>query len=201
MTSDWNAQTPAGESAPESPLLGSPSFESSPAHMRPPSDWVAEVFAQLESRLIAYAKRLLRGDDEQASDVVQEAFVKLCQQPWPEIQHYTTPWLYRTCRNRAIDLSRREGRMNAIRTGTDVSTVHDPLGARPEDRAEQGEQIDRMKRQIVDLPERQQEILRLRLHDGLSYKEIASVMGITATNVGYLLHQAISKLRTSMQVD
>jgi RNA polymerase sigma factor (sigma-70 family) len=45
------------------------------------------------------------------------------------------------------------------------------------------------------LPDRQQEVLRLKFNAGLSYKEIAEVTGLTSTNVGFILHTAIAKLR------
>ena len=50
-------------------------------------------------------------------------------------------------------------------------------------------------KQIARLPDRQQEVLRLKFNAGLSYKEIAEVTGLTSTNVGFILHTAISKLR------
>lgn len=166
---------------------------------KPPTKWVAEVFARLEVALVAYVRGRLRGNLEEAKDVVQEAFVKLCQQEWPEIEPHVTAWLYRTCRNRAIDISRREGRMSTVQSGTDVTTLHDRTASLPEDQASQGEQLDRMRSQIDRLPGQQQELLRLRLHDGLSYKQIADVTGLTVSNVGYHLHQAVASLRFSMQ--
>ena len=178
-----------------------PSNSSESANLCPPREWVAEVFAQLEGPLVAYVRPRVGGDVEQAQDVVQESFVKLCQQKWPEIQKHSTAWLYKTCRNRAIDITRREGRMGAISSGTDVSTLTDRSERRPDKKTEQGEEIDRVKMEIEDLPDRQQEILRLRLHDGLSYKQIAEVTGLTSTNVGYLLHQAVAKLRTNMMAE
>lgn len=165
---------------------------------RPPREWIAQVFAQLESPLVGYASQQLRGDYEAARDVVQEAFVKLCQQAWPAIEPQCTAWLYRTCRNRAIDLNRREGRMSSTTSGTDVSILHDQHDPPPDQRAEQVEQIDRVRMQLDKLPNRQQEILRLRLHDNLSYKQIAEITGLTATNVGYHLHQAIATLRANV---
>lgn len=161
----------------------------------PPQEWIAQMFARLEVPLVGYAARHLRGDLETARDVVQEAFVKLCQQPWPEIEPQATAWLYRTCRNRAIDLNRREGRMSTTTPATDVSQLPDQHDPPPHLRAELTEQIDRVRLQLDQLPDRQQELLRLRLHENLSYKQIAEVTGLTATNVGYLLHQAIATLR------
>jgi RNA polymerase sigma-70 factor, ECF subfamily len=165
----------------------------------PPARWVAEVFARLEVPLVAYVRRQLWGDLEAARDIVQDAFVKLCQQAWPEIEPHATAWLYRTCRNRAIDLSRREGRMSAIHTGTDVASLQDRAGHGPDHRAEQGEQLDQLRAGVGQLTDQQQEVLRLRLHDGLSYRQIAEVTGLTTTNVGYHLHQAISQLRTRLE--
>ena len=49
--------------------------------------------------------------------------------------------------------------------------------------------------QIAQLTTNQQDVLRLKFHGGLSYQEIADVTGLTKTNVGYLLHTAIGKLR------
>jgi RNA polymerase sigma factor (sigma-70 family) len=45
------------------------------------------------------------------------------------------------------------------------------------------------------LPENQQEVVRLKFQNGMSYKEIASVTELTVTNVGFLLHRAINTLR------
>jgi len=167
----------------------------SPSCDLPPREWIAQQFALFELPLVGYAARHLRGDFEAARDVVQEAFVKLCQQPWPEIEPQSTAWLYRTCRNRAIDLNRREGRMSTTTPATDVSQLPDQHDPPPQQRAEMTEQLDRVRLQLDQLPDRQQELLRLRLHENLSYKQIAEVTGLTATNVGYLLHQAIATLR------
>ena len=165
----------------------------------PPPEWVAELFARLEVPLVAYVRRHVWGDLEMARDIVQDAFVKLCQEAWPEIEPHATAWLYKTCRNRAIDLSRREGRMNAIHTTADVAKLQDPSLSGPETSAERDEQLDELRANVVRLTEQQQEVLRLRLHDGLSYRQIAEVTGMTVTNVGYHLHQAISQLRSRIE--
>lgn len=91
--------------------------------------------------------------------------------------------------------------MSLIHTGTDVATVHDQAEHQPSDRLEKNEQLERVQTQIRSLPERQQEILRLRLHDGLSYKQIAEVTGLTVTNVGYILHQTLAGLRGKLQTE
>ena len=62
----------------------------------------------------------------------------------------------------------------------------------PEAAAQLSEQSNSMGKQISRLPGNQQEVLRLKFHGGLSYKEIASVTGLTTSNVGFLLHTAMA---------
>ncbi|MEZ6136890.1 MAG: sigma-70 family RNA polymerase sigma factor [Pirellulaceae bacterium] len=168
-----------------------------PRMPRPPTKWIGEVFARLELPLLSYARRQLGSNQAAAGDVVQEAFVRLCQQRWPEIESHATAWLYRTCRNRAIDLNRREGRMNSTTSDTDVSTLHD-RSRQPPETLERDEQLSILRSHLTQLSDRQQEVLRLRLHDNLSYKQIAEIMGLTSTNVGFILHQAIATLRAGL---
>lgn len=167
----------------------------------PPRAWIAERFEELEAPLLAYVARKLRLGNklDVARDIVQEAFVKLCQQPWPKIEPHAQAWLYRTCRNRAIDLTRREGRMSTMHSAADVSTLDNRHGPSPGVDARQAEQLAKVQNQLECLPERQQELLRLRLQDGLSYKQIATVTGLSPSNVGYLLHQAVTSLRKKLQ--
>ncbi len=63
--------------------------------------------------------------------------------------------------------------------------------------AEEKVHLDRL---VDKLSPRQQEVLRLRLQAGLSYREIAEVTGLTVGNVGFHLHQAVRNLRDSLAI-
>ncbi len=171
--------------------------ERSAAH--PPAEWVTQRFAEMEGPLVAYTRRRVHGDWDSAREVVQEVFVKLCQQAWPDIEPAATAWLYKTCRNRAIDITRRKGRIPMLQSGNNVSALQDSSQVLPDEQMEHGENLEAMRIEIEQLTEQQQEILRLRLKDGLSYQQIAEVMGLTASNVGYHLHQAVTKLRCRLR--
>jgi RNA polymerase sigma-70 factor (ECF subfamily) len=166
---------------------------------RPPAGWLTELFARLREPLWFYVRRRVGGDAETASDIVQEAFLKLCQEPWPDIEPYATAWLYRTCRNRAIDACRREEHMSiahkSLDGAADVSTLADQLQVAPGDAFDRQERLAAVEAELARLSEQQQEVLRLRLQCGLSYKQIAEVTELSVTNVGYHLHQAIVTLR------
>jgi len=47
---------------------------------------------------------------------------------------------------------------------------------------------------VETLDERSRELIRLKFHEGLSYKEISNRTGLTTGNVGYLLHHAIKAI-------
>jgi RNA polymerase sigma-70 factor (ECF subfamily) len=52
--------------------------------------------------------------------------------------------------------------------------------------------------QIALLPRLEQEVVQLRLGQGLSYKQIAEVTDLSVSHVGVLLHQAVKRLRESL---
>ena len=52
-----------------------------------------------------------------------------------------------------------------------------------------------LSRMVDRLSPRQQEVLRLRMQAGLSYREIAEVTGLSVSNVGFHLHQALNSKR------
>lgn len=45
------------------------------------------------------------------------------------------------------------------------------------------------------LPNNQQEVIRLKVENGMSYREISDVTGLSVSNVGYLIHQGVKTLR------
>ena len=51
---------------------------------------------------------------------------------------------------------------------------------------------------VGDLPENQREVLRLKFQCGLKYREISEVTGLSVSNVGFLIHTAISTLRKDL---
>lgn len=68
------------------------------------------------------------------------------------------------------------------------------------DAMEQAETESQVRDLLGDLPENQQEVVRLKFQDNLSYRDIAEVTGLTVSNVGYLLHVAVKRLREQLVV-
>ncbi len=157
---------------------------------------VQALVAQHEAALVRYALRIT-GDVESARDVVQDTFLKLWQVDRSGLEGGAAAWLYTVCRNRALDVVRKERRMNVFDPGGGMPRPPDPASdatGEPSTARVEALQV------IATLPANQQEVVRLRFQGGLSYREIGAVTGNTESNVGYLIHTAIKALRAQMDV-
>ena len=157
--------------------------------------WIREAFERFESPLLVYARRLV-GDAERAQDVVQDTFFKLCRQRREAIEPRLAEWLYTVCRNAALDVRRRDKVMQV----TSAEAPHGEAGrdADPGARTERKEETQRALAYLAELPEKQQEVLRLKFRGGLSYKEISRITGESTGNVGWLLHVGLKSLRAKL---
>ena len=168
-----------------------------------PCQWILEAVDAHELPLLRYARRLL-GDLDLARDAVQHAFVKLCEEPRERIDGRIAPWLYRVCRNKALDHLRQSGRERAIldETGDTVSAAGRNLAGHEADPARSAEQRDlggRLRELLVDLPAPQRETIDLWC-EGLTYREIAAVTGRQEGHVRVLAHRGLTALRTHPSV-
>ncbi len=151
-----------------------------------------DVVARWECDLVRYARHLV-GDLERARDVVQETFLKLCQQDRGQLDGHLVEWLFTVCRNGALDVRRKEQRMTTMT----LDAVMDFVGSdpRPDAAAEQRDESTHLLRLMTGIPANQQEVLRLKFQHSLSYREISSITGLSETNVGFLIHVGIKRLR------
>jgi RNA polymerase sigma factor (sigma-70 family) len=154
-------------------------------------DWMLEALRQYETPLLRYTASLV--GDTRAQDVVQDAFLRLCSQPVENVRGHLAAWLFTVCRNRALELRRAERRLSTIEQ-EDEDLLESPDSG-PVAKLERAENLSRLGAAVAKLPSRQREALQLKLEAGLSYKDIAEVMNLTVTNVGFILHTAIAQVR------
>lgn len=160
-------------------------------------EWIRASIEQFEGPLIRYTARIT-GNTELARDVVQDAFLKLCSANREKVENRLAAWLYTVCRNRALDVARKERRMTPL-TETQARTCKSPA-PNPSAIAEKADAQNEIESAIHALSENQQEVLRLKFQDSLSYKEISQITGLSESNVGYLLHTAIRNIRGKIAV-
>ena len=75
--------------------------------------FVSAALIEFESPLIGYATTFLH-DAERARDVVQETFIRLYQQDIEKVKGCLKAWLFTVCRNRALDVIRKERRIMGL---------------------------------------------------------------------------------------
>ncbi|MBL7133880.1 MAG: sigma-70 family RNA polymerase sigma factor [Phycisphaerae bacterium] len=154
--------------------------------------WLREVMDHHEGPLLRYAERIL-GDADRGRDVVQETFMRLLESDRNFDSGHLVQWLFTVCRNRCLDIHRKERRMTPLSEHTERTRASSEPA--PDDVASGREQAVRVTSAMSALPPSQQEVLRLRFQNGLSYKQIAGVTSLSVSNVGFLIHTAIQRLR------
>lgn len=159
-------------------------------------EWIRAAVAKYERPLTSYALKLL-GNLDLARDVVQDVFLRLCDQPAGKLDNYLVEWLYTVCRNRALDVREKEQRRRHLGANALRGQVDDL--PRPAVAAQTNEAVAEMLRQLEQLPDNQKEVLRLRFQHGLAYRQIADVTGLTVSYVGWLIHTGLKNLRANME--
>ena len=82
-----------------------------------------------------------------------------------------------------------EGQAERLATGS----------AGPRATAEQAETFQMIATAIHKLPENEQEVCRLKFQDGLTYREIGQVMGVSLGTVNNILTRALDAIREQLR--
>ncbi|TDU81155.1 RNA polymerase sigma-70 factor (ECF subfamily) [Prosthecobacter fusiformis] len=154
---------------------------------------VRRALDQYESNLIAYTAGVLNGDFERARDVVQDSLLKLYLTDPEKVRDNLKAWLFTVCRNRALDILRKDHRLDLGNEDALAGAVSfDPD---PAENADSHELHARIWELVEKLRPNQREVIRLKFMHDCSYQQIADVTGLTVGNVGFIMHVAIKKLR------
>ncbi len=139
------------------------------------------------------ALRMLR-NEEDAKDATQDAFVEAWR-ALPDFRGESSleTWVYRIVTSRCLNLLRTRRGAEPL-----LETREASLG-RPNHLAETRGELDALKDAIVRLPPDQRATLVLRELEGLSYEEIAHVLGTTVPAVKGRLHRARLELLHAMR--
>ena len=156
------------------------------------AEWVRSTVRRFERRLTLYAERFV-GDADLARDVAQDTFLRLCREERAAVEHRLAEWLYTVCRNRALDVRRKERAMN--RTSDMAAVGRADEHADPTARLEASDELARVRGLVERLPAKQREAIRLKFQHGLSYREIARITNTSIGNVGFLVHTGLKTLR------
>jgi RNA polymerase sigma-70 factor, ECF subfamily len=140
------------------------------------------------------AKWLLRNEDD-ARDVVQEAYLRAFKSFGGFHGSNGRPWLLTIVRNTAYNLIKKNQTTHLTTAFDDEENFVDRESASPATLLEQDETNELVRQALDRLPDEFREILVLRHLEGLSYKEIADVAQLAPGTVMSRLARARAKLK------
>ncbi len=134
-----------------------------------------------------------------AQDLVQDVFFKLfvALSKGGEIESEQA-WLYSVASNLAVDYWRREGRPMWVELDS-LPAMAEKLRSReltPEAAAVREQTLKRVAAALARLPKEQRLGVHLRMQ-GLRYREIAKILGVSVSTVSGLLSTAVERLRST----
>lgn len=151
-----------------------------------PKGSIEDCFRIEETPLLRYAYSLVRRR-EVAEELVQDAFLR-AHQHWAEIEQ-PRAWLYRAVRNLALNHLRKHKRESLTDEEQSKET-----SVQPDAQTHQLEAASKLRMLMAEMTESDQELIRLKYDENLSYAVIAEKLEIGVGNVGYRLHHLLKSL-------
>jgi RNA polymerase sigma factor (sigma-70 family) len=113
----------------------------------------------------------------------------------PSDTKHVEAWLFTVTRNRALDYVRKHSRIIAMPLPEDRQSEE----RGPAETLASRDAAEWLLKLLDELTPNQREVIRLKFQSDLSYQEISDVTGLSVTNVGFLLHVGLKKLRAILR--
>lgn len=164
-----------------------------------PRESLFQTWLQEHRGIVVKVTRSFAPAAADAADLQQEILLQL----WTSLSSYAgqakpSTWIYRVCLNTALTWRRgRVRRDKRIEPEADVNHLPSVTGS-PHDRADEEERLDHLYAAIHALPMFDRALMLMAL-DGLAYREIAEITGLTENHVGVSLTRARQRLAQLMK--
>jgi RNA polymerase sigma-70 factor (ECF subfamily) len=158
---------------------------------------LGQIHASLFDGLYSYARKLLN-DDAQASDAIQELFIRVWQKrstigPINRVKPYFFTLLRRQLLNQLRD-KRRQLIAIPLLPQPDIEFSQEEIHIREDHEQDMKQRILQV---LNTLPRKQREIIYLHFFEDMSLTQISEVMNIRYQSVQNLKQRAIQNLRSS----
>ena len=149
----------------------------------------AQVYREHVTRVYRYVYARV-GNKEDAEDLTAQVFFEAWEK-WPSYREEgkVAAWLFTIARRRVADYHRHKRSTVSLEA---LPPVDDPVG--PWDTLEREEALAHLAYLVSRLGEEEQELLRLRFAAGLTYREMAEVLGRSEAAVKMAVHRLLRRL-------
>lgn len=148
------------------------------------------LFETEETPLLRYAFSLV-GRRAVAEEIVQEVFLQL-HEHWDQVD-CPQAWLMRSVRNKAYNHI-RDHKRETLRGDEHQVRTPNAGDETPEHVLLRMEAAGALRQTLEELDETDQQLVKLKYFDDLSYRELAAQTGLSISNVGYRLHHILKEL-------
>ncbi len=177
----------------------------------------AAQHAELDAFLAGVERRAFRmaqvatGERDMALDLVQDSMLQLARRYAQRPPAEWRPLFFRILENRITDWHRQQRRhrqLFVMNTATNDETAESPDGLPqvadalqpdPGDTLAQNRAMEQLEAALRGLPERQHQVFRLRIWEGLDVSDTAQAMGVSEGSVKTHLSRALHRLRTQLK--
>ena len=151
-----------------------------------------DLFNRMKNKLYRFSLGIVQ-DTAVAEDVVQEVMIKFWKnrEKMVEIEN-VDGWLMVMTRNLSIDKIRSKHHKTSE---LNIAYGVQDTGSKPDKEAETNDLMDRLKKALEGLSEKQKSVFQLRDIEGFKYKEISDTLQISLDEVKVNLFRARQKLK------
>lgn len=150
-----------------------------------------QLFRLYYARLVVFARKFI-SDRDLAQSIVQSVFVKMWEKRETLQIINPAPYLMIAVRNHCF---------NELKKQKVLVSLEDKKGEvfdRPDDDIPDEDVADKVQGIISEMPPQRQKIFRLNRFDGLKYKEIAVMLGLSIKTVEAQMGKALQFLRKNL---
>ena len=139
-------------------------------------------------------------DHDDTDDVLQNTFIKVFQ----NLKNFKGEsklfsWMYRIATNEAITFINKRAKLNGTTSKTLQSKIVENLEA---DSHFDGNAIQlKLQKAIVNLPEKQQLVFKMRYFEEIKYEEMSEILGTSVGALKASYHHAVKKIEIFMTKD
>ena len=155
---------------------------------------LAEHLRREQPHLMRYACYRL-GDADDAKDALQDAYLKVCSKLFDEKSSEVKDWrnyIFRTLSNICTSRLSQSSRLKKIPLDARLDMADLPAESNEAD-------YQRIARLLVEIPEEQAEVIRLRIYGNNSFSDVAEILSLPLPTVKSRFLYGLEKIRKAMK--